>query len=298
MKIYDCFMFFDEEMLLDLRLNVLDNYVDKFVISDATYKHNGEPKKLLFDINKFQKFKDKIIYVVADNEKEGLEKIDEKDSENVKISKTISNSYKREVNQENKIQEGISNADENDIIIMSDLDEIPNLEKVDLKKVNKKLIFFKQKLFYYKFNLLYKEMPWFGSKACKKKYLISPHWIKWIKNKKYPWWRIDILFSKKKYNNIHFVLDGGWHFTNIRTAQDLQKKLLSFAHHYEFEQSGMKLDDIEKSIKEKTLMYNHSVDSKEKNKYGKGKKLHTVQLEEIPKYISENINKYKPWLDN
>ena len=298
MKIYDCFMFFDEEMLLDLRLNVLDNYVDKFVISEATYKHNGEPKKLLFDINKFQKFKDKIIYVVADNEKEGLEKIDEKDSENVKISKTISNSYKREVNQENKIQEGISNADENDIIIMSDLDEIPNLEKVDLKKVNKKLIFFKQKLFYYKFNLLYKEMPWFGSKACKKKYLISPHWIKWIKNKKYPWWRIDILFSKKKYNNIHFVLDGGWHFTNIRTAQDLQKKLLSFAHHYEFEQSGMKLDDIEKSIKEKTLMYNHSVDSKEKNKYGKGKKLHTVQLEEIPKYISENINKYKPWLDN
>jgi len=291
-------MFFDEEMLLDLRLNVLDNYVDKFVISEATYKHNGEPKKLLFDINKFQKFKDKIIYVVADNEKEGLEKIDEKDSENVKISKTISNSYKREVNQENKIQEGISNADENDIIIMSDLDEIPNLEKVDLKKVNKKLIFFKQKLFYYKFNLLYKEMPWFGSKACKKKYLISPHWIKWIKNKKYPWWRIDILFSKKKYNNIHFVLDGGWHFTNIRTAQDLQKKLLSFAHHYEFEQSGMKLDDIEKSIKEKTLMYNHSVDSKEKNKYGKGKKLHTVQLEEIPKYISENINKYKPWLDN
>ena len=291
-------MFFDEEMLLDLRLNVLNKHVDKFVISEATYKHNGEPKKLLFDINKFQKFKDKIIYVVADNKNKGLEKINENDSENIKISKTISNSYKREVNQENKIQEGIADANENDVIIMSDLDEIPNLEKVDLKKINEKLIFFRQKIFYYKFNLLYEQMPWFGSKACKKKYLISPHWLKWIKNKKYPWWRIDTLFSRKKYNNIHFVLDGGWHFTNIRAAQDLQKKLLSFAHHYEFEQSGMKLDDIKRSIKEKTLMYNHTADSKEKNKYGKGKKLQTVQLDEIPKYISENINKYKPWLDN
>ncbi|MDC0052117.1 hypothetical protein OAJ47_00610, partial [bacterium] len=281
-------MFFDEEMLLDLRLNVLDKYVDKFVISEATYKHNGEPKKLLFDINKFPKFKDKIIYVVADKENEGLEKINNNDTENVKISKTISNSYKREVNQENKIQEGILDADENDIIIMSDLDEIPNLENDDLKKINKKLIFFKQKMFYYKFNLLYEEMPWFGSKACKKKYLISPHWLKWIKNKKYPWWRLDTLFSKKKYSNIHFVLDGGWHFTNIREAKDLQNKLLSFAHHFEFEQSGLKLDDIEKSIKEKTLMYNHSIDSKEKNKYGKGKKLQTVHLNEIPKYISEN----------
>ena len=107
-------MFFDEEMLLDLRLNVLNKHVDKFVISEATYKHNGEPKKLLFDINKFQKFKDKIIYVVADNKNKGLEKINENDSENIKISKTISNSYKREVNQENKIQEGIADANENE----------------------------------------------------------------------------------------------------------------------------------------------------------------------------------------
>ena len=87
MKIYDCFMFFDEEMLLDLRLNILNEYVDKFVISEATYMHNGKSKKLLFDINKFQKFKDKIIYVVADNRDEGLVKIDENDSDELKISK-------------------------------------------------------------------------------------------------------------------------------------------------------------------------------------------------------------------
>ena len=53
MKIYDCFMFFDEEMLLDLRLNIMDKYIDKFVITEATYTHSGQPKKLIFDINKF-----------------------------------------------------------------------------------------------------------------------------------------------------------------------------------------------------------------------------------------------------
>ena len=296
MKIYDSFMFFDEEMLLDLRLNILNEYVDKFVISEATYMHNGKSKKLLFDINKFQKFKDKIIYVVADNRDEGLVKIDENDSDELKISKQIKNSYRREVNQENKIQEGIVNADPNDIIIMSDLDEIPNLEKEDLRTINKKLIFFKQKMFYYKFNLLYEGMPWYGSKACKKKYLITPHWLKWIKNKKYPFWRLDILFSKKKYNNIHYIEDGGWHFNNIRKPESVQKKLLSFAHHYEFEQSGIELGDIAKAIKEKTVMYNHNID-KRKIKYGHGQKLKTTTLNMMPRYIAENTQKYKSWLD-
>jgi len=289
-------MFFDEEMLLDLRLNVLDKYVDKFVISEATYKHNGKPKKLLFDINKFQKFKDKIIYVVAENQNLGLTKIKENDSEELKISKLITNSYTREVNQENKIQDGIIGADPDDIIIMSDLDEIPNLENENLKLINNKLIFFKQKMFYYKFNLLYEGMPWYGSKACKKKYFITPHWLKWIKNKKYPWWRLDTFFSKTKYSDIHFISDGGWHFTNIRKARDVENKLLSFAHHYEFEQSGMKLNDIEKAIREKTVMYDHNID-KRKNKYSQGTKLKTVKLNNMPKYIEDNLEKYKSWLD-
>ena len=72
MKIYDCFMFFDEEMLLDLRLNIMDEYVDKFVITEATYMHSGKSKKLIFDINKFSKFKDKIIYIVVNKPPDDL----------------------------------------------------------------------------------------------------------------------------------------------------------------------------------------------------------------------------------
>ena len=136
MKIYDCFQFFDEEMLLDLRLNMLDKYVDKFVISEAKYKHNGSPKKLIFDINKFSQFKHKIIYVVADDPSSSLLEINNNDSNELKESKKISNAYRREGHQIEKIQEVIADIDSDDIIIISDLDEIPNLEKIDFKKIS------------------------------------------------------------------------------------------------------------------------------------------------------------------
>ena len=164
-------MFFDEEMLLDLRLNIMDKYVDKFVITEATYTHSGNSKKLIFDINKFSKFKDKIIYIVVDKPPHDLFKIDDNDSLNEKQSKMTLNAKKREMYQINKTQDGIADANQDDIIIISDLDEIPNLEKVNLKTINQKLIFFKQKMFYYKLNLFHKSLPWYGSKACKKKIL-------------------------------------------------------------------------------------------------------------------------------
>ena len=56
MKIYDCFMYFDEDLLLDIRLNSLNEHVSKFIITEATYTHNGNPKKLNFDIKNFKKF--------------------------------------------------------------------------------------------------------------------------------------------------------------------------------------------------------------------------------------------------
>jgi beta-1,4-mannosyl-glycoprotein beta-1,4-N-acetylglucosaminyltransferase len=85
-------MFFDEEMLLDLRLNILDKYVHKFVITEANYMHNGEPKKLIFNIDKFSKFKDKIIYILVDKLPEGLydiSKIGEKEKGNRIIDNTL-----------------------------------------------------------------------------------------------------------------------------------------------------------------------------------------------------------------
>ena len=289
-------MFFDEEMLLDLRLNIMDKYVDKFVITEATYMHSGKSKKLFFDINKFSKFKDKIIYIVVNKQPTDLLEINENDSDDEKLSKKTDNAKKREVLQINKTQNGFINADPDDIIIISDLDEIPNLKEIDFKKIKQKLIFFKQKMFYYKLNLFYKSLNWYGTKACRKKNLITPEYLRSSKNKKYPLWRFDVLFSKFKYNSIHFVKNGGWHFSNIRKPEDLEKKMQNFLHHVDYEQSGLKLNDLKKFMKEKKVMYDHSMDKKE-NKWGEGKKLQTTRIEEMPEYILKNIEKYKYWLD-
>ena len=86
---------------------------------------------------------------------------------------------------------------------------------------------------------------------CKKKNFISPQWLRNMKHKKYPLWRLDTIFSKKKYNNIYYVDNGGWHFTNIKTPENIHKKLLNYTHHNEFEESGINLDDLKKKIKKK-----------------------------------------------
>jgi len=297
MKIYDCFMFFDEEMLLDLRLNILDKYIDKFVITEANYMHSGRPKKLLFDINKFSKFKDKIIYIVVDNPPPNLLRIKNEDSKDKKDLKKIHNAYKREIYQIERAQDGLVEAGKSDTIIISDLDEIPNLEKVDFSFTKQKLTFFKQQMFYYKFNLLHESLPWYGSKACKKKYFKSPQWLRSIKNKKYPMWRMDTLFSKKKYNDIKFINDGGWHFTNMRNAENLNTKLSNFLHHIDFETSGLNTNDLKNLMNQKKIMYNHNIDKKG-FKWGDGETLKKIDINKLPKYINQNIQKYKEWIES
>ncbi len=149
MKIFDCFQFFDENMMLDLRLNILNDSVDKFVIVENTYMHSGLKKKPVFDIKNFSKFKDKIIYILVDKLPEGL--YDTTIIKNIKDkgNRTIDNTLMIEHAQRNSIARGLTNANENDLIIVSDVDEIPNLRTISFDKINKKLVYFKQKMFCY-----------------------------------------------------------------------------------------------------------------------------------------------------
>jgi beta-1,4-mannosyl-glycoprotein beta-1,4-N-acetylglucosaminyltransferase len=151
-------------------------------------------------------------------------------------------------------------------------------------------------MFYYKFNLLYPSVPWFGSRACKKKNFLSPQWLRNIKHKAYPLWRLDIIFSKRKYNDIFYVHDGGWHFTNIKSPEDIEKKLLNYTHHDEFVKSKLKLEDLRKKIKEKKIIYDHSVDQSE-YKWGTDTILRTIELSNMPDYLRENYKKYVNWLE-
>ena len=290
-------MFFDEEMLLDLRLNIMNQYIDKFIITEATYTHSGKPKKLIFDINKFSKFRDKIIYIVVDKPPPNLFVVNSNDDVDTMGNKLILNGYKRDNFQRQKAQEALTNLDPDDWIFINDIDEIPNLKNIDLRTINKKILIFKQKTFYYKFNLLSPAAPWFGSRACKKKNFISPQWLRDLKHRKYSPWRLDILFSKKKYNSISYVNDGGWHFTNVKSPEEIEKKLLSYTHHHEFEASKIDLSQLKEKIDNKKAIYDLSVDSK-KYKWNSEKVLKRIEISEMPDYLRNNLSKYSEWIDS
>ena len=186
MNIFDCFMYFDEDMLLDLRFHYLNQFVKKFVITEATYTHNGTKKKLNFDINKFKKFKDKITYIVVENQPDNILELSKNDTKDKRGEKLILNGMARDYFQRENLSRGLKDAIEDDLIIISDLDEIPNLNKLSFNQINNNIIIFEQKMFYYKLNLFYEDFSWQGSKAVKKKkFYISPM-VKKYKRKKIP----------------------------------------------------------------------------------------------------------------
>ena len=292
MKIIDSFMFFDENMLLDLRLNILNKYVSKFIICEATFNHNGKSKKLNFDIKNFSKFRSKIDYIVLDKQPDNLRVIDTEDNQKERESKILDNALIRENYQRNFTHNKLKEYLDDDLILINDLDEIPNLENFKYKN---KITIFKQKMLYFKLNLIYPKLFWSGSKICKKKDFLSPQWLRNIKTRKYPIWRFDILFSHKKYHKIQIIEDGGWHFTNIKTPREIHHKKKKFLNHYEYENSGINVEDIEKLIKEKKPLYNYSVDQRKK-KWVNNFELAKINLDLLPKYILDHKEKYKQWL--
>ena len=289
-------MFFDEEMLLELRLNTLDKFVDKFIIVESAYTHSGKEKKLIFDINKYPKFKEKIDYIIVRDLPQGIEEIGNDDSNLEITNKEIMNALRRENFQRNAIYRGLANTDDNDWIIISDLDEIPDLSNINFNSINNKIIFFKQKVFYYKLNLELKTLRWIGSKACKKKYLKSPQWLRNIKDKIYSKWRLDIIFSKKRYNNIYFVENGGWHFSFVKKPEDIEKKLKSYLHHREYDLDPLGIENIKDLINSKAVIYDHRVDQTQ-YKFGGGQKLEKIDIKFLPEYIFSQKEKYLEWLE-
>tara|TARA_Y100000590_G_scaffold300948_1_gene339280 strand:- start:67 stop:939 length:873 start_codon:yes stop_codon:yes gene_type:complete len=290
-------MFSDEKMILDIRLNELDEYVDHFVIVESKYKHNGDVKNKNFDIDQFSKFKNKITYIYLDGEPKGLISTNIKNDEDKKNRISMHNTYLRENYQRDMIRDGISEANKKDFIIIGDIDEIPNLKNLNFEEKENELFIFKQKMFYYKLNLYYKELSWTGSRACKKNKLKSPQWLRNVKNKKYPFWRMDTIFSKNKYRNVTFVNDGGWHFTNMKNPEEIFSKYNSFLHNVDFKLSGLTLEDIKNMVSEKKILYDHFADQRKVDKWDSSVVLKPIDISFLPEYIIKNKDKFKIWLE-
>ncbi len=269
MKIYDCFSYLDEDLLLDLRLNILNEYVDYFVIIEGNKTWQNNSKPLQFEINKFKNFRNKIIYIPVENMPDG------------------DNPYIRENFQRNAISDGLKNADDNDFIIISDLDEIPNPKKIEKFKPSMRYAVFKQLHFYYKLNLQSEINPyWFGSRICVKKYLKSPQWLRNLKFKKRPFWRID----KIRLNNI--IEDGGWHFCNLKEPEQIlykYKNLCETNDPYVFkekiDEKFLNLDEIKKKV------------VSGEDIIGRKENYSPIKLDNrFPDYIIKNINNLKKWI--
>ena len=214
MKLIDCFMYFDEDLVLDIRLNTLNSKVNKFIIVEATKNHAGQDKKLNFKIENFSKFKNKINYIVVDDLPVNVNSPKKGWHEN----------HARDQFQRNSIQRGYKDLSDDDLIMISDIDEIPNPKKIDEFNVKNKYACFLQKNFQSKINLLnISDGDWAGTKICKKKYLESPQWLRNIKVKKKPFWN---LFSKK----IQIINNGGWHFSFLKNPELIKNKIISYSH--------------------------------------------------------------------
>ena len=270
MKLYDCSMYFDEDLMLDLRLNILNENVDKFIIAEATRDHAGNEKKLNFNLKNFSKFENKIQYLVVDDV-----------PINVKSKKkNWSANHWRDQHQRNAMARGFENCDDEDLIMISDIDEIPDPKKMSEFKIQNKYACFMQKNFQSKLNLLnVTDKYWMGTKICQKKFLRSPQWLRDIKTKKRPFWK----FYKPKTPQL--ILDGGWHFSFLKKPKDIAKKIISYSHQEFNKDEFINEKKIEKRIENKQDLFNRNI------KYEK------IEIDSsFPKYIFDNKTMYKDWI--
>ena len=267
MKIYDCFIFFNENLLTEIRFNILNEFVDYFVVCESYYDHRGNIKGYLFNKKKFEKFRDKIIYI----------KIEEF-PKNLGI-------WERQDYQRDFLLEGLKDAKMDDLIIYSDADEIINPAKIkDLTNIDNNVVICEQYCFYYKLNLLsdqYKD-DWEGSRITKYKNLRSFSWLRSIakKNLKYGILRFD------KFKKIKIIKQGGWHFSYLMSEEDIQKKIKAWTHSELDINENNDLDTIKKRVKENKDLFGREI------RYSK------LEFSDkyFPDYLIKNKNLYKNWI--
>jgi beta-1,4-mannosyl-glycoprotein beta-1,4-N-acetylglucosaminyltransferase len=286
-KIYDCFLFFNELEILELRLEILNNVVDKFVIIESTTTFSGKQKELFFDKNKdkFLKFKDKIIHIIIDDTPEdfvNLPYITNPITTNDFIKNTIlkhveksegwgrhEKQWGRETYQREAIFYGISDCSDDDIILISDLDEIPNPAEIENIKthISNKVFDFKQKTYYYFFNLL-KEYNWSGTKCL--------HYGK-LKD-------LSINLVRQNKYTTNTIENGGWHFSFMGGVENVRMKINAYSHQ-EFN-NHLIISNIENNIEG------------ENDPFFRGKLIKVNIDNTYPLYLLNNITKYKKFIKN
>jgi hypothetical protein len=211
-KIYDCFTFYNELDLLELRLEEHYDYVDYFVIAEANKTHQGRDKIYYLEENwdRYAKYHDKIIHIKVDD------------------MPTNDNAWVLENYQRNALAKGYVDADEDDIIVISDLDEVMRAETFELMREDAEHTVFicRCPLFYFKVNyiMVKPKSYWVNGMAMPKKYMTSPqdlrnltHWASAQPE--------DLVTDK-----VMTIQHAGWHFTYLGNTDHAKNKIVNFAH--------------------------------------------------------------------
>ena len=264
-KIFDCITFFDENLITNSRFEILNDVVDYFIVCESKYDHKGRRKKINFKLlNK--KFKNKVRHIIINEQFPNL-----------------TNLWKTEEYQREKIFNKLKDAKDDDLILYSDSDEIPDPTKVKNLKLKKKYAIFMQKFYVYKLNVYNKyESPWEGTRACKKKNLKSFTFLRkkiLKKNLDKPFWRLRI------EKDIQIINNGGWHFNNLYTVKKISKKLKTFQHTEFSSRSFSSIKTIKNKIKNLNDLFGRN------HKYIKIKINNTY-----PDYIRKNKEIFKDYI--
>ena len=267
MKIYDCIIFNGENSILEIRLNELNESVDHFVIIEFGETFTGIKKKQKINKELLKKFDYKIRYYFIDT---NISEIDP---------------WKREGFQRNQIMRGIEDADHNDIIMISDVDEIPNLKDLNLSNIGNKVYAFSLFHSMYRLNLM-RQVMWIGTKLCKKKILKSPQWLRSLKvHKKYSFLRIDKFFSKTYYSKFKIIENAGWHFGWLMKPDEIVEKVKSYSH----TEHNIPLYNDNNYIKN---CISNQINFLDKNDILKV----DYDTEKLPNYVKNNLEKFEEWI--
>jgi len=228
--IYDCFSFFNELELLEIRLHELEDVVDCFVLIEATKTHSGLDKPLYFQMNKDLFTKWNIKHIVVD----GVPTIPDRDKTWLQSDYQKEDTWVMERYQRNFITPAVWDADPMDIIIISDADEIVRKSVIEDIKENGMPVgsnAINQKLVSMYFNVVCTNMPWWGSKIVHRKMLdiATPS---------------EVRFHTPAVRGIE---NGGWHFNWIGGGDKVKLKIRSYAHQ-EFNRGDV-LNNVENQMR-------------------------------------------------
>ena len=275
--IYDCFTLFNELDLLEIRLNVLYDYVDYFVIAEGNKTHTGKDKDLFFEQNKerFSKFENKIRYV----------KVEDFPDLSSSKSDAQGNKWLYENYQRDAIMRGLYDCKDDDIVIISDLDEIPNPKAIQEYKDG--ICILKQYTFYYSLNTLnITNMYSKGAKICRYKDLINPLQEISQKNQEYCAYSKYGLPTYLRFCTGKKITNGGWHFSYLGTVEDIIKKRNSIVEQQFNTEKNMSPKEIQQTI------------DSGKDILGRDCKYVNLYFSNIyPDYLIENEKKYSKYIN-